>query len=86
MGERFSFFTRVFDVPRALVSTAWTDPKHLAQWWGPDGFTNPVCKLDVRVGGKIRIDMRAADGVVHRMNGVFREIVDRSDSYLSQHP
>ena len=54
--------TRVFDAPRALVWAAWTDPKRMAQWWGPKGFTNPVCELDLRVGGKIRIDMRAPDG------------------------
>ena len=31
--------TRVFDAPRELVFAAWTDPKHLVQWWGPTGFT-----------------------------------------------
>ena len=51
--------TRVFDAPRDLVFEAWTDAKHLAKWWGPHHFTNPVCELDVRVGGAIRIDMRA---------------------------
>src|SRR5450755_196191 len=66
--------TRVFDAPRELVFKAWTDPKHVAQWWGPKGFTNPVCELDVRVGGAIRIHMRAPDGVVYPMNGTFEEI------------
>ncbi len=68
--------TRVFDAPRALVFRAWTDPKHVAQWWGPKGFTNPVCELDVRPGGPIRIDMRGPDGVVYPMGGVFHEIVE----------
>jgi len=36
-------FTRVFDAPRPLVFKVWTDPKHVAQWWGPHGFTNPRC-------------------------------------------
>jgi uncharacterized protein YndB with AHSA1/START domain len=67
--------TRVFDAPRELVFKAWIDPKQMAQWWGPQGFTNPVCELDVRPGGAIRIDMRAPDGVVHPMTGTFREIV-----------
>jgi uncharacterized protein YndB with AHSA1/START domain len=66
--------TRVFDAPRALVFKAWTDTKHMAQWWGPNGFTNPVCELDVRVGGAMRIDMRAPNGVVYPMKGVFEEI------------
>jgi len=68
--------TRLFDAPRALVFKAWTDPKQLAQWWGPHGFTTPVCEVDVRAGGAIRIDMRGPDGVVYPMKGVFHEIVE----------
>jgi uncharacterized protein YndB with AHSA1/START domain len=56
------------------VFKAWTDAKHLAQWWGPEGFTNPVCELDVREGGAIRIHMRAPNGVVYPMTGAFEEI------------
>src|SRR5262245_45864240 len=67
--------TRIFDAPPALVFRMWTEPKHLAQWWGPAGFTNPVCELDVRPGGKIRILMRAPDGVDYPMTGMFREVV-----------
>lgn len=67
--------TRVFDAPRELVFKAWIDPKQMAQWWGPKGFTNPVCELDVRPGGAIRIHMRAPDGIVHPMTGTFHEIV-----------
>jgi len=68
--------TRVFDAPRALVFKAWTDPKHLAQWWGPKDFTNPVCDVDLRPGGALRIVMRGPDGTNHPMTGVFREIVE----------
>src|ERR1700689_4045546 len=67
--------TRVFDAPRNIVFAAWTDAKQLAQWWGPTGFTNPVCEIDVRPGGAIRIDMRAPDGTIYPMTGVFVEIV-----------
>lgn len=66
--------TREFNAPRELVFKAWTDARQVAQWWGPKGFTNPVCELDVRVGGAIRIHMRAPDGVVYPMTGVFEEI------------
>jgi uncharacterized protein YndB with AHSA1/START domain len=66
--------TRVLDAPRSLVFEVWTDPKHMAQWWGPHGFTNPVCEVDVRPGGAIRILMRAPSGVDHLMTGTFREI------------
>ena len=54
--------TRVFDAPRELVWKAWTDPKYVMQWWGPKGFTAPVCKMDFRVGGKFLCCMRAPDG------------------------
>jgi len=46
----------------------------MALWWGPDGFTNPVCEVDARAGGAIRIDMRAPNGVVYPMSGRFEEI------------
>ncbi len=68
--------TRIFDAPRDVVFRAWTDPERLKRWWGPKGFTNPVCEVDVRPGGVIRIHMRAPDGVVYPMTGVFREIVE----------
>jgi uncharacterized protein YndB with AHSA1/START domain len=67
--------TRVFDAPQSLVFRMWTDAKHMAQWWGPHGFTNPVCEVDARPGGPIRIHMRAPDGVVYPMVGTFREVV-----------
>jgi uncharacterized protein YndB with AHSA1/START domain len=68
--------TRVFDAPRELVFKAWTDPKLVAQWWGPRGFTNPVCELDVRPGGAILIHMRGPDGTVYPMTGVYQEVVE----------
>lgn len=75
-GQQELVITRVFDAPRELVFTMWTDSKHLQQWWGPKGFTNPVCRVDVRPGGEIRIDMRAPDGVVYPMTGVFQEVIE----------
>jgi uncharacterized protein YndB with AHSA1/START domain len=67
---------RIIEAPRAVVFKAWTDPTHVAQWWGPHGFTNPVCKLDVRPGGAIRIDMRGPDGRVYPMTGVYQAIAE----------
>jgi uncharacterized protein YndB with AHSA1/START domain len=75
-NERTIVITRVFDAPRALVWKAWTDASHLGQWWGPRGFTNPVCEMDARPGGALRIVMRAPDGAEHPMTGVFREVVE----------
>ena len=66
--------TRTFDAPRGLVFKAWTDRDQLARWWGPRGFTNPVCEADARPGGAIRIDMTGPDGTVYPMAGVFDEV------------
>ncbi len=73
--RRDLIITRVFDAPRELVFSAWTDPERVARWWGPRGFTTPVCEMDLRPGGAVRIVMRAPDGVEHPMRGVFREII-----------
>ena len=67
-------FTRVFNAKPEKVFNAWIDEKQLAKWWGPDGFTNPVCKLDVHPGGSIYIEMNGPDGVVYPMGGLFHEI------------
>jgi uncharacterized protein YndB with AHSA1/START domain len=73
--EREITITRVFNAPRTQVFEAWTNAKHLAEWWGPKGFTNPVCEIDARVGGAIRIHMRSPDGSIYPMKGEVREIV-----------
>ena len=90
-GDRDFVITRVIDAPPELVFRAWTDPKHLARWWGPRGFTNPVCEMDARPGGRYRIVMRSPDGVDYPMFGVIREIVvpERivmTDDCAEQHP
>jgi uncharacterized protein YndB with AHSA1/START domain len=77
-AEHELVLTRIFDAPRAIVFKMWTDPKHLAEWWGPKGFTNPVCEVDLKPGGALRIVMRAPDGGEYPMKGVFREIVPPS--------
>lgn len=66
---------RLFDAPRGVVFEAWTDEKRVAQWWGPEGFTNPVCKLDPKPKGSIYIEMRGPDGMTYPMDGFFEMIV-----------
>ncbi len=67
--------TRIFDAPRELVFKAWTERDRLARWWGPKGFTIPVCEIDARPGGSIEIHMRGPDGTIYPMQGQFKEIV-----------
>jgi len=67
--------TRVFDAPRDLVFRMWTDPVHIAQWWGPKGFTNTIYKMDVRPGGVWEFVMHGPDGVDYKNRIVYDEIV-----------
>jgi uncharacterized protein YndB with AHSA1/START domain len=62
VGERELHFTRTFDAPRELVFQAFTDPNHVAQWWGPRGFTLTTKKMDVKPGGTWRFTMHGPDG------------------------
>jgi uncharacterized protein YndB with AHSA1/START domain len=74
-GEGTVDIVRTFDAPRALVWKAWTDPKMMAEWFGPRQFTSSVPEYDVRAGGKLRIVMHGPDGNDYPMKGEFREVV-----------
>src|SRR5262249_32473036 len=67
--------TRVFEAPRELLFQAFSDPAHLAQWWGPKGFPNTVHEFDLRPGGAWRMTMHGPDGVNYRNESVFVEVV-----------
>jgi uncharacterized protein YndB with AHSA1/START domain len=75
VGARHIVIERIVDASPALVFQCWTDPDHMARWWAPHGFTNPVCELDPRVGGTWRIVMRGPDGTDYPCHGVYQEIV-----------
>jgi uncharacterized protein YndB with AHSA1/START domain len=72
--EHILILERTVNAPRELVFQTWLDPKHLAQWWGPKDFTNPICEVDARPGGMIRITMQAPDGTLIPTEGIFLEI------------
>jgi uncharacterized protein YndB with AHSA1/START domain len=72
--RRELYVTRLYDAPRHQVYRAWTEPQHVARWWGPKDFTNPVCEIDTRVGGRLHIVMRGPDGTDYPMRGVITEI------------
>ncbi len=67
-------FRRIFDAPRELVFKVWTDPYHVAQWWGPHGFAIPVSKVDARVGGIFEVHMLGDDGIDLPSVGTFHEV------------
>jgi uncharacterized protein YndB with AHSA1/START domain len=70
---------RSFEAPVELIWRMWTDPDHFRQWFGPDGATIPVAKLDVRPGGSrlVCMEMQSPDGPMHMwFTGEFREVVE----------
>ena len=73
-AERENVITRVFNAPRELVFQAWTDPKHLINWWGPRGFTNSVKEINVKSGGVWLFTMNGPHGNFPS-RVVFEEIV-----------
>jgi len=75
IGENELIATREYDVPRELVFRDWTTPDLLAQWWGPQGFTNTFHECDMRPGGTWLFIMHGPDGVDYPNHNVFVEIV-----------
>jgi uncharacterized protein YndB with AHSA1/START domain len=68
--------TRTFDAPRRLVFDAWTRPEHVPRWMlGPEGWSMPVCEIDLRPGGGWHFVWRKSDGTEMGMRGQYREVV-----------
>ena len=66
---------RTFAAPRQKVFRAWTDPEELKKWFAPgDDYTTKVPELDLRAGGRYRIEMHSPDGNVHCVLGTYREV------------
>ncbi len=72
--EPVIIMTRIFAAPRALVWKVSTEPEHIVRWWGGEGFTNPVCEIDLRPGGLWRHVMRAPDGTALEFDFEFLEV------------
>ncbi|GAB2981764.1 SRPBCC family protein [Saccharothrix stipae] len=71
--------TRTFDAPQRLVFDAFTKPEHVVHWMlGPDGWTMPVCEIDLRPGGRWHMVWRRADGSEMSMTGEFQEVTPHS--------
>lgn len=82
--------THIFNAPRELVWKAWTDPETFKRWWGPEGFTAPVAKIDLRVGGKFLGSMKSPEGQEFWSTGTYREIkaperLVVTDSFADEH-
>jgi uncharacterized protein YndB with AHSA1/START domain len=73
-GERAVKMTRVFNAPRPLVWEAFNKPELMQRWFGPRGYTMPVCEMDARPGGTFKFVLRGPDGREMVMRGTYREI------------
>jgi uncharacterized protein YndB with AHSA1/START domain len=67
--------TRSFKAPIALVWRMWTEPEHLVQWWGPDGFRVTMHEMDVRAGGNWSFIMHGPDGRDYPNQSTYVEVV-----------
>src|ERR1044071_1331635 len=72
--ERELVISRLFDAPREMVWAAWTDPKQVVKWWGPNGFTTTIHEMDVRPGGVMRHTMHGPDGTDYPNKSTFLEV------------
>lgn len=74
-ANRELFISRVLDAPVELVWELWTEPGHIANWWGPDGFTNTIHTMDMRPGGEWYLVMHGPDGTDYKNRSVFKEVI-----------
>lgn len=65
---------RTFAAPPERVFRAWTTPAEMKRWKAPGDMTTPLAEVDLRAGGRYRIHMRAPDGALHRLSGVYRVV------------
>ena len=73
--DRELVISKMLNAPVELVWETWTNSKHIAKWWGPDGFTNTIHKMEVKPGGEWDLVMHGPDGTDYKNKSIFKEIV-----------
>lgn len=76
VGDREIAATRILDAPRELVWKVWTDPEHIAKWWGPNGFTTTTTSMELKPGGVWRYVMHGPDGRDYQNKVTYLEVVE----------
>jgi uncharacterized protein YndB with AHSA1/START domain len=74
-ADRELTVSRLLNAPKELVWELWTNPEHIKHWWGPNGFTNTIYKMDVKNGGEWDFTMHGPDGKNFRNTHTFVELV-----------
>ena len=67
--------SRLLNAPKELVWEMWTNPEHIKHWWGPNGFTNTILKMDVRPGGEWELIMHGPNGMDFPNKHIYTEVV-----------
>lgn len=66
--------SRLCNAPPEAVFKKWTDPRRVKRWWGPKGFSTPVCTIDLRPGGTFRYCMRSPEGRDYWGVGIYTDV------------
>jgi len=74
-ADRELFISRLINAHRELVWEVWTNPEHIKNWWGPDGFTNTIDKMELWPGGIWEFVMHGPNGVDYKNKSIFKEII-----------
>jgi uncharacterized glyoxalase superfamily protein PhnB/uncharacterized protein YndB with AHSA1/START domain len=74
-ADREISIERTFNAPIELVWEVWTDPEHIKNWWGPNGFTNTITQMNMVPGGEWDLVMHGPDGVDYKNKSIFKEVV-----------
>lgn len=74
-ADRELRISRLLNAPVELVWEVWTDPEHIKNWWGPNGFTNSISKMDIQPGGEWDLVMHGPDGTDYKNKSVFKEVI-----------
>lgn len=74
-ADRELRLSRKLNAPIDLVWEVWTTPEHIANWWGPNGFTNTIHKMDLKPGGEWDLVMHGPDGTNYKNKSIFKEII-----------
>ncbi len=74
-ADREIVISRKLNAPVELVWEVWTRPEHIANWWGPDGFTNTITVMNVVPGGVWDLVMHGPDGTDYKNKSIFKELI-----------
>jgi len=76
--------SRTLNAPIDLVWKVWTNAEHIKNWWGPNGFTNTIHKMEMKVGGEWDFIMHGPDGTDYKNKSIFKELV-KNEKIVYEH-